>query len=979
MVGLVPGFQPAGRPPAAGRADLLRALAARGEEGLAGMAAILGYREEPDWPPEPPPPSPKDVASAVETAKRRPRRPSARAAADLAPVPFWRLDLLEPVERKETGPGRDDDVEPLRASDLEATGTSPMASPIVPWSRLWPALHRALRSAEPSREVDAPALVERWGRGEMVERLPRRRAFAWSRRVTIAVDRSRRLIPFWRDQDELCRRLRRRLGRSRLRVVYGLQGPERTWTAGGRRVWRRLTAPPEETLLVLGDLGAYAGAPTGAAWARRGIALEAGGVRVRALVPCPAARWRPGVAALWRAVDWSVPLRTAAWAGGRRSAGELEARRERLLCLVSPAVRLEPGLLRAIRRLLPAREADIGTEADVWSHAEVDGSSSVASRLEASPDRRRADFRREPAALRLRVAEELGRWHAAFPEVLRQEDLALAAAGVALPEGRASEARHFFRRVSRTVVGEEGRDLEMREATTRWFLQAGVRLPPPVWADPGLRRPLARAWGAARRLEPETPLPPGITPAMIDDRPSPGPARRWTVWQVGDRLRFVPPGESPPAEAGGSVLATLLAADPRIVIAAGSETWGLEHELGSGELPCPTPGVATIALVSDYQRAELRRFVRPPWASAAGRDRRGLWAEMEAGEATFRLWWEIPGGSEDGALAAGSAEGRGRWVAETWPEWASAAGRDGYGLWTEVEVGEVAFRMRWIPPGRFWMGSPESEAGRYEWEGPRHQVTLTRGFWLGETPCTQALWEEVTAENPSRFRSPDRPVEQVSWDDCQELLKALNERLPGLEARLPTEAEWEYACRAGTETSTYTGELEILGKNNAPLLDGIAWYGGNSGVDFELENGYDSSDWPEKQYSHEKAGTHPVARKAPNPWGLYDMLGNVLEWCSDFWQDSYDEEAVEDPVGPVEGSRRVIRGGSWSGIARLVRSARRGAYLPGSRNDYLGFRLARGQEELGKAGRPDQARRPQGGERRGTRRRHRGPDPSEER
>ncbi|MCP3957142.1 MAG: formylglycine-generating enzyme family protein [bacterium] len=280
------------------------------------------------------------------------------------------------------------------------------------------------------------------------------------------------------------------------------------------------------------------------------------------------------------------------------------------------------------------------------------------------------------------------------------------------------------------------------------------------------------------------------------------------------------------------------------------------------------------------------------------------------------------------------------------PAWASEWGEDERGVFVAFSVGEVTQRLRWFRPGRFLMGSPEGEAGRFENEGPRHEVTLSRGFWLGDTPCTQALWEAVAGDNPSRFVASKRPVEQVSWEDCRAWLEALNERVPGLGARLPTEAEWEYACRAGTQTSTYAGELEILGANNAPLLDEVAWYGGNSGVGFELDNGWDSSDWPDKQYAHERAGSHPVGEKEPNDWGLHDMLGNVWEWCEDAWDygTPYDSaDPVRDPVGH-KGSGRVVRGGSWDSPARDVRAAARLAYVPGNRYDYLGFRLARGQE-----------------------------------
>ena len=280
------------------------------------------------------------------------------------------------------------------------------------------------------------------------------------------------------------------------------------------------------------------------------------------------------------------------------------------------------------------------------------------------------------------------------------------------------------------------------------------------------------------------------------------------------------------------------------------------------------------------------------------------------------------------------------------PDWASGWGQDCYGVFVEFTLQEVTQRLRWIPPGRFWMGSPEDEPGRYENEGPRHQVTLTEGYWLFDTPCTQALWTAVMGNNPSEFQSPTRPVEQVSWDDVQGFLGKINERLPGLGLTLPSEAQWEYACRAGTETVIYSGDLAILGKNNAPALDPIAWYSGNSGVDFELANGYDSSGWPEKQYPHTRAGTHPVKLKRANPLGLYDMLGNVWEWTQDYWHDNFKGAPTDGSAwaGSDTGVEQVLRGGSWRYFARNNdRTAYRSALLPDSRYASIGFRCVRVQ------------------------------------
>ncbi len=220
------------------------------------------------------------------------------------------------------------------------------------------------------------------------------------------------------------------------------------------------------------------------------------------------------------------------------------------------------------------------------------------------------------------------------------------------------------------------------------------------------------------------------------------------------------------------------------------------------------------------------------------------------------------------------------------PAWASDSGQDKFGLWAEFALGDARQRMRWIEPGAFTMGSPEGEDGRFDNEGPQHQVTLTKGFWLGDTPVTQALWTAAMGNNPSAFKDPKRPVETVSWDDAQQFLKKMSARIPGLGLGLPTEAQWEYACRAGTKGANYTGD--------ARKLADIAWF------------------------SEEQ--THPVAMKRCNDRGLYDMLGNVYEWCADGMR-SYTAKPVADPAGPMDSASRALRGGSWVDVAISVRAA----------------------------------------------------------
>ena len=214
----------------------------------------------------------------------------------------------------------------------------------------------------------------------------------------------------------------------------------------------------------------------------------------------------------------------------------------------------------------------------------------------------------------------------------------------------------------------------------------------------------------------------------------------------------------------------------------------------------------------------------------------------------------------------------------------------------------------WIPAGEFLMGSPSYEEGR-ESNERQHEVRISQGFWMGKYEVTQGEWESVMGANPSFFDECGSrcPVETVSWKDVQEFIRSLNERATGrgYRYRLPTEAEWEYAARAGTSGVRH-GEL-----------DEVAWYSGNSDL-----------------------ATHKVGQKRPNAWGLHDMLGNVWEWTGD-WYGEYPAGKVTDSGGPSTGSTRVSRGGSWRNFARFVRSANRVINSPGNRGYDIGFRLVR--------------------------------------
>jgi len=296
------------------------------------------------------------------------------------------------------------------------------------------------------------------------------------------------------------------------------------------------------------------------------------------------------------------------------------------------------------------------------------------------------------------------------------------------------------------------------------------------------------------------------------------------------------------------------------------------------------------------------------WSKEAGKVRLGKdpWSELNAEENL--CWVSLPVGSY---LVEAEIGGR-HWsrlvaVLEDRTTELGIGSAPPLGEVCSIDLGGgVKLEMVLVPKGSFLMGSPSSEWFRDDDE-TQHSVMLTRDFWIGKYEVTQRQWQQVMGSNPSHFIEPglDAPMEQVSWNDCQEFIKLINAKVQGGGFRLPTEAEWEYASRAGT-TVRCSGYRMHLG-----------WFESNS-----------------------HGSTHTVGMKEPNPWDLYDMHGNVYEWCGD-WYGSYPSGSVADPVGPRSGSDRVFRGGSWAFPENRGRRAERLATSPSNRRHDLGFRLVR--------------------------------------
>ena len=290
---------------------------------------------------------------------------------------------------------------------------------------------------------------------------------------------------------------------------------------------------------------------------------------------------------------------------------------------------------------------------------------------------------------------------------------------------------------------------------------------------------------------------------------------------------------------------------------------------------------------------QLKTMIQPDWSERFWQDPHGLFA-VHCDNALFFL------------QPASAQNPQAQWLCRHKPwSWASAAGIDEHGLWADMQVKEVVYRLRWIKPGQFLMGSPEQKNDSGEDE-IQHLVTLSQGYWMGQTSCTQALWQAVMGKNPSSDKDDVQlPVESISWNDCQNFISRLQTLFPDFSAQLPSEAQWEYACRAGSRTAYWWGD--------------------------DINN----------KYANNGSKTEMEMQFPANDFGLKSMSGNVFEWCADRF-GAYSTEDVTNPSGPETGRLRVLRGGSWYSGGRYLRSAYRFANEPGARFHAFGFRLAGG-------------------------------------
>ncbi|WP_313950144.1 formylglycine-generating enzyme family protein [Accumulibacter sp.] len=890
--------------PVLARADLLRALALTGEddERARRYAGLLRFERQP---------AVATFSGVVQPVGQF------RAVSGRAPIPPVIVEDREPLraplfaitacQRLElpaepSEPERSQPLTPAQCAPRRSDGEAAPFVPLVRQTRLWPALKRSALETRHAG-IDMPRLLRELADARPLRRLPRCRQASWGGELLVVWDCAAHLLPYQEDFQAIVADLLRQRGAGGFTLWLVDGSPQRLrerWpekrahcdSASAARADAIPMPAPATRVLLLSDVGALAAPPAAAhSWVDFSRQLAQHGAQPVVWAPL-APRQIDAELTRWADVFCLLPAAGLRRQRGRVASEEqrclerarLEALREQLLARMAFCVRVEPALLRALRGVTPETAAEPALEALVWAHQPVVGNSQVSRAV---------------------AVEHVATYRQAFGELAAAEQF--AALEVALHvhawRGRATEAAELsIWQAHARPEAQAGCAAHIDEAQ-RWVAAFGERATRTAGADAPLRQ------------------------YTLDLLARNGADQRWVaansewlapVW-LASGARESPSGLHDEHLAQAiAACADLSEVDCQLGVSdEGLMLWGAERPAGPAQSRLGSP----------------MRIKRLQVGDADGKSTRLL--DPAAGPQCIAALASLAGPA--GGLTLGA--GRHRYLVRTIerPEWAQEIGRDAFGLYADLQLPvsqrtapdspqTVIQRLRYIEPGHFLMGSPESEAERERNEGPQHAVTLTKGFWLADSACTQALWQAVMGDNPSHFISgkgggAQHPVETVSWDDVQRFLRGLEKLLPGaVVASLPSEAEWEYACRAGTSTPFSFGDNispdQVNHNGNRPYAGG--------------------------RKSAYRAATVPVRSLPANPWGLYEMHGNVWEWCADGRRD-YAAGDETDPRGPEnQDAPRVLRGGSWLDDAGWLRSACRGRWPRDVRRSYAdqGFRLS---------------------------------------
>ena len=892
------------------RADLIKIFLRHGRNGLLQGAGAAGYylKEEEIREEERCTASVADGPGQIEIGPKK-----GKFINKVPLMDFWMpVEYDDVSDEEKKPPDRLEGVTPFKANNEEIVGDPsilpPKTRPLVPWSRMWPFLFNTLSSLKRSTRVDEKKAISIISSGTPLKEVPFKERTTWARSGQIILDYNYNLTPLWDETTRLFKSLEKIRGKFGLEVLKTEYLPEGPYINKGREYHYKM--PEQGTpVFIISDLGYYdkAGKRKNA-WMEFGRKLGRAGIKPVVLLPCPPRAWDTGLTKYFFHVCWDRSARAVNVCNQNRTQTRdtdfennvYEETEERLLSLISPAHVMETGLLRTLRYLLPADRSDIGVEMSVWNSEKVSTGPAHCELKTGHIKEYRGRFKQEKRELGEKAMSAIMEYHRCLPWPVRANE-GRTAWYLGFDAGGAGH-NEFVAKMQKTMdedayPGKSGMAAFINRSLPRMCIEM-------VGGDPELAVCWAKANKDAFRKGRIEEIPCGINIKDVGWILSEElPPEKWVLLQED--------GETFILKKRAFFWEELRNPDQTIVQAPGSPI--AEFTLSRR--------IITIKYPDDEVVKTGKWFAEPDNISSEQVGDRALY--LGGVDVLAFAPERMFGRSGIKGLVIETDHARTAIINRKKLEKTAEIGRDRFGLYEDIRIKGIIQRFRFVPPGCFLMGSPGDEAERLNNE-TLHEVILDRGYWLADTACTQELWEAVTGKNPARFKDPIKPVESASWNDCKEFIEKINEQGPDLEFRLPTEAEWEYACRAGTTTPFSFGENITTDQVN---------YDGN----------YPYKDGKKGEYREE---TVKVKEFPCNTWGLYEMHGNVWEWCED-WYGDYDTEKAIDPKGPDSGNSRVLRGGSWIYSGRYVRSAIRDRYSPGYCDVNLGFRLARGQKQAG--------------------------------